>query len=817
MSATGAVRMVIESLGGEGMRIKRISPDSEDPKQLYKEVYVAGNTEIMDDETTTPNDPFDGLTYKNSKGNLYLYAGGEYIIIGGPDVGGGHTIQDSEGQDLPQRRNLRFIGAEVVDSEQGDVTIVQGLEGKTPEISVGTTTTGAPGTDASVVKDPSSTDENVVLNFTIPRGVSGVYYGSSPSNEDSVWIDPTSSSPTKLEVPIGSIVALASESLIDNNSMLLCDGRSVSKSTYSDLYSAIGDKYGSTDTTFNLPNLTGRFIRGNTTAGGTGGSASIQLTVNNIPGHTHSISISTLGSGSHDHSFSTSTPEGGDHLHSITGETGESGSHTHTYRGVNATAGLSENYSAYPIRMYEDKKDNWTGPQIGGGINSAGSHSHSIALNASQGSHSHLVTGDTDTVENHTHEVQGDTGSAGSGEEIDSLPPYIDLVFAIKYSSEISSPVLKVKNEETGEWIGIESIKGTKGDPGADGPAGPYFTPAVSSDGTISWTNNGGLQNPETQNIRGPQGEQGIEGPQGPAGPAGDPGNPGVYLGVTEPTDPEIKVWIDPEGDLVYDFSHGKNYLINSYFINPINQRGATTYSSNYSIDRWRCGNSSTLSIVSGGVTVTGYVTQYIELPDSVIGKSFVCSAEDSSGNIRTMTGTLSTSKTRNNYFVVNYDTTNSVVYFALLAGTWKWVKFEFGEYPTEYEIPMISDEYLRCCRYYFIVDSRITGNAAARIFPTYGWWARTVSLRMYLPNQMRDIPSVTHSGGGYIANPYGNGVTGRNIDDTSAISARGMSGNGIDITVPVTGSDIGPTTWTNWMLVINDDGYLEFDAEIYA
>ena len=36
---------------------------------------------------------------------------------------------------------------------------------------------------------------------------------------------------------------------------------------------------------------------------------------------------------------------------------------------------------------------------------------------------------------------------------------------------------------------------------------GPYFTPHVDSDGNLSWTNNGSLINPPSSNIRGPQGD----------------------------------------------------------------------------------------------------------------------------------------------------------------------------------------------------------------------------------------------------------------------------------------------------------------------
>lgn len=52
----------------------------------------------------------------------------------------------------------------------------------------------------------------------------------------------------------------------------------------------------------------------------------------------------------------------------------------------------------------------------------------------------------------------------------------------------------------------------------AQGIPGPYYTPNVSQEGVISWTNNGDLVNPESVNIKGPQG------PIGETGPQGDPG-----------------------------------------------------------------------------------------------------------------------------------------------------------------------------------------------------------------------------------------------------------------------------------------------------
>ncbi len=71
---------------------------------------------------------------------------------------------------------------------------------------------------------------------------------------------------------------------------------------------------------------------------------------------------------------------------------------------------------------------------------------------------------------------------------------------------------------------GIQGPKGDKGDkgdtgepgtPGAKGDTGetgPYFIPTVDENGYISWTNTGELENPTTQNIKGPQGPAGNDG-----------------------------------------------------------------------------------------------------------------------------------------------------------------------------------------------------------------------------------------------------------------------------------------------------------------
>ena len=66
---------------------------------------------------------------------------------------------------------------------------------------------------------------------------------------------------------------------------------------------------------------------------------------------------------------------------------------------------------------------------------------------------------------------------------------------------------------------------GSPGAAGAPGATGTTFTPSVSADGTLSWTNDGGKENPASVNIKGPQGEQGPQGEPGATGPQGPAGH----------------------------------------------------------------------------------------------------------------------------------------------------------------------------------------------------------------------------------------------------------------------------------------------------
>lgn len=69
---------------------------------------------------------------------------------------------------------------------------------------------------------------------------------------------------------------------------------------------------------------------------------------------------------------------------------------------------------------------------------------------------------------------------------------------------------------------------GKDGTDGTNGIDGVTFTPSVSPSGVLSWTNDGGRQNPESVNIKGAPGQNGLDGMDGVDGKDGPPGKDGT-------------------------------------------------------------------------------------------------------------------------------------------------------------------------------------------------------------------------------------------------------------------------------------------------
>ena len=79
-------------------------------------------------------------------------------------------------------------------------------------------------------------------------------------------------------IPVGTILSFAGNTVPEG--FLDCNGAGLSAATYAALYGVIGNTYGGDSTTFNLPNLDGRFLQGSNTAGTT-----IEAGLPNITGY----------------------------------------------------------------------------------------------------------------------------------------------------------------------------------------------------------------------------------------------------------------------------------------------------------------------------------------------------------------------------------------------------------------------------------------------------------------------------------------------------------------------------------------------------
>jgi len=106
------------------------------------------------------------------------------------------------------------------------------------------------------------------------------------------------------QVPTGSIMPWAANGNLPTG-FLLCNGASVSRTTYADLFNVIGTAFGTASgTTFNLPDFQGRFLRGRDNSAGRDPDASSR-TAQNTGGSTGDNVGSVQGYGVQDHTHGT--------------------------------------------------------------------------------------------------------------------------------------------------------------------------------------------------------------------------------------------------------------------------------------------------------------------------------------------------------------------------------------------------------------------------------------------------------------------------------------------------------------------------------
>lgn len=268
---------------------------------------------------------------------------------------------------------------------------------------------------------------------------------------------------------------------------LMCDGAEVSRTTYADLFAVIGTTYGSGNgsSTFNVPNLSGRFPLGKT-ASGTGSAlgttgGSLDHT-HAVPAHFHGMGsgadFSILSSGSHTTTInishghtatSTNSPVGITFADSKTGDAVLSltdNGHVHSildqghFHNIAARDGGPAASVAKVSRSTSSTGDieipgrtAYTGISVvksyTGIILENGTHSHSISFN--DPGHNHTVTVNalsdpenrTDTSGLHLHEsssISGRVGLVTGGVDGNAAmstgvanPPFIAVNYIITY------------------------------------------------------------------------------------------------------------------------------------------------------------------------------------------------------------------------------------------------------------------------------------------------------------------------------------------------------------------------------------------------
>jgi microcystin-dependent protein len=188
--------------------------------------------------------------------------------------------------------------------------------------------------------------------------------------------------------PPGSIFQYAGS--VSPVGYFVCDGSAVSRTYYEALFLIIGTIYGSGDgsTTFNLPNLKGKFPVGYDSSqtefdnlNESGGAKTHTLTIAEMPSHNHNGLTQSAGS----------------HTHAITDP-----GHTHSYVNQSNTQNTDNAFAT------ETAADNSSVGQT------TGSSITNISINLN-GAHQHIID------------------SQGGGQSHNNLPPYLVLNYIIKY------------------------------------------------------------------------------------------------------------------------------------------------------------------------------------------------------------------------------------------------------------------------------------------------------------------------------------------------------------------------------------------------
>lgn len=274
---------------------------------------------------------------------------------------------------------------------------------------------------------------------------------------------------------------------------------------------------------------------------------------------------------------------------------------------------------------------------------------------------------------------------------------------------------------------------------------------------------------------------------------------------------------------------HSENLLDNWYFLNPVNQRGLTTYSAaGYAIDRWRIGSQISIGLSSGGLTATndpnqqGALMQRFEKGRIAPGTVLTMSILFSDGTLRSGTAEVPAADSVHFFWDFNkisalfstvssgYDSLQISFYEARTVVA---VKLEIGDHQTLAitdgstwklrEIPNFYDQLARCQYYFYRLATNTAQEGIANCFAygnqdAYGIMSFPV---------MRAAPTVTMN------NTFKLG--GNPTKEVSSVSVRYVPHRHI-LTMDLHANSGGLTSG-NWYTLRSDDdsASIDFSAEL--
>lgn len=170
------------------------------------------------------------------------------------------------------------------------------------------------------------------------------------------------------------------------------------------------------------------------------------------------------------------------------------------------------------------------------------------------------------------------------------------------------------------------------------------------------------------------------------------------------------------------------NLLDNSYFRNPVNQRGKTSYSGQgYGIDRWENWNGENVTTVnSGSVSCTKQLYQCVDPQKLKPDTRYTLAARLADGTVYCVSGQLG-EKTENEKLHMEFHAETPAAW--LSGGSWLWAALYEGEYTAEtlpeYQPKGYGAELAECMRYYqnwkrYETAGYVTGGGMSYCMPIY-------------------------------------------------------------------------------------------------